>query len=181
MSRSGYTGEDGFEFYGTDTGAAERLFTALLSHNAVKPAGLAARDSLRLEAGLCLYGMDLFETTTPIAANLAFVIAQKQNQRFLGHQVISQQIQNGTKKILVALKSAGRQPIRHDTILYDENGSEIGVVTSGTFSPTCGYAIMLGYVNIPASKNIFADVRGQKIAVEITKLPFVPHRYFRGK
>jgi aminomethyltransferase len=181
LSRSGYTGEDGFEFYGTDAKTARSLFQALLNHDAVKPAGLGARDTLRLEAGLCLYGLDLSDDTSPVEAGLSFVIqkAQRENPTFLGHETIVSQLKNPTPKTLVPLVFQGRQPIRHDTPVVDDADHVVGAVTSGAFSPTRGDVVALAYITNPVPEHLFAMVRGQKLPLMPTNLPFVPHRYHR--
>jgi aminomethyltransferase len=181
LSRSGYTGEDGFEFYSTDAKTARSLFQALLNHDAVKPAGLGARDTLRLEAGLCLYGLDLSDDTSPVEAGLSFVIqkAQRENPTFLGHETIVSQLKNPTPKTLVPLVFQGRQPIRHDTPVVDNADHVVGAVTSGAFSPTRGDVVALAYITNPVPEHLFAMVRGQKLPLMPTNLPFVPHRYHR--
>ena len=182
LSRSGYTGEDGFECYGTDTKAARSLFQAIIAHPTVKPAGLGARDTLRLEAGLCLYGLDLSDDTSPVAAGLSFVIqkAQRTHPTFLGHETILSHLNHGTSKTLVPLIFQGRQPIRHDTPVVDQAGTVVGAVTSGAFSPTRGDVVMLAYITTPVPEPLFAMVRGQKLPLMRTTLPFVPHRYHRS-
>jgi len=182
LSRSGYTGEDGFECYGTHTNAARSLFQAMITHPAVKPAGLGARDTLRLEAGLCLYGLDLSDNTSPVAAGLSFVIqkAQRTHPSFLGHETILSHLNNGSPTTLVPLVFQGRQPIRHDTPVVDQAGTVVGTVTSGAFSPTRGDVVALAYVTNPVPEALFAVVRGQNLPLMRTTLPFVPHRYHRS-
>jgi aminomethyltransferase len=182
VSRSGYTGEDGFEFYGADEKAAAALFQELIVQNGVKPAGLGARDTLRLEAGLCLYGLDLSDDTTPVEAGLSFVIqkAQRENPTFLGHETILPQLKNGAAQTLLPLVFEGRQPIRHGASIVDEAGNIVGTVTSGAFSPTRGDVVVLAYLKNPIPQALFADVRGQKLPLTRTALPFVPHRYHRS-
>ena len=178
VSRSGYTGEDGYEI-SVPIGDAEPLARALLKNPAVKPVGLGARDTLRLEAGLHLYGQDMDSNTTPAEASLGWAIARTRRPGgskaggFPGAGAYQRQ----TKK-LVGLLGADPAPIRHDSPLVDAENNEAGVVTSGTVSPTTQRPIMLGYVGMPyLDKKLFAVVREMRRPVAITPLPFVAKRY----
>jgi aminomethyltransferase len=184
VSRSGYTGEDGFEI-SVSAEDAEPLARRLLDHPAVKPVGLGARDTLRLEAGLHLYGQDMDESTTPLEASLGWAIARsrrasgKKEGGFLGAGTYLQQSRDGIKRRLVGLVGGEAVPIRHGAQLVDNDGREVGVVTSGTISPSTQKAIMLGYVNsaLPDDARLFAVVRDARRPVRISKPPFVPKRY----
>jgi aminomethyltransferase len=189
VSRSGYTGEDGFEI-SVPADKAETLAAALLGSSEVLPIGLGARDSLRLEAGLCLYGHDIDTTTTPVEAGLAWSIQRSRRgvgQRpggFLGADVILEQFARGVSRCRVGLKPEGRAPVREGAKLFadDTSPDPIGVVTSGGFGPSAGAPVAMGYV--PATHpadgtRLFAEVRGQRLAVRVKDLPFVPHNYKR--
>lgn len=189
ISRSGYTGEDGFEI-SVPALDASRVARRLLEHPAVKLIGLGARDSLRLEAGLCLYGSDIDETTTPVEAALEWSI-QKTRRRggkreggFPGADVILQQLETGVTRRRVGLRPEGRAPVRHDAPLYADAPLEegIGRVTSGAFGPTLEGPVAMGYVThayaAPQSA-IFAELRGRAVAVSVASLPFVPARFKR--
>jgi aminomethyltransferase len=189
VSRSGYTGEDGFEI-SLPADKAEALATALLESDDVRPIGLGARDSLRLEAGLCLYGHDIDGTTTPIEAGLAWSIQRSRREvgqrpgGFLGADVILNQFARGVLRCRVGLKPEGRAPVREGAKLFadDTSPDAIGVVTSGGFGPNVNGPVAMGYV--PATHpadgtRLFAEVRGQRLAVRVKDLPFVPHKYKR--
>jgi aminomethyltransferase len=182
VSRSGYTGEDGYEI-SVPREAAESLARKLLSDQRVKPVGLGARDTLRLEAGLHLYGQDMNADTTVLEASLGWAIARarraggKKEGGFPGADVYLRQARDGVQKKLQGLVGEENVPIRHDSQLVDAQGSEAGVVTSGTVSPSTQKPIMLGYVHTGAPENLFALVRGARRPVKIAKLPFVPKRY----
>jgi len=184
VSRSGYTGEDGFEI-SVSAEDAEPLARRLLADPAVKPVGLGARDTLRLEAGLHLYGQDMDESTTPLEASLGWAIARsrrasgKKEGGFLGAGVYLQQLREGIKRRLVGLVGEEAVPIRHGAELVTADGAAAGVVTSGTISPSTQKAIMLGYVNsaLPDDARLYALVRDARRPVRITKPPFVPKRY----
>ena len=183
ISRSGYTGEDGFEI-GIPAEAAERIASALLDHPTVKPAGLGARDSLRLEAGLCLYGNDINETTTPIEAGLAFAIGKtrKLHWNFLGADAVRRIHDNGPARRLVGLRPEGRSILRAGVTLHDADGAPIGHVTSGSFAPTLGAPVALAYVDAKSATDgtpITALLRDRPVPAVITALPFIPHRYVR--
>ena len=184
VSRSGYTGEDGFEI-SVPRASAERLARELLANPDVKPVGLGARDTLRLEAGLHLYGQDMDANTTLLEASLGWAIARsrraggKKEGGFPGAGVYLQQLLDGTPRRLVGLVGEEPVPVRHGAALVDGDGSEAGVVTSGTVSPSTQRAIMLGYVDSRFGNDaaLFAVVRDARRPVRITKLPFVPKRY----
>jgi aminomethyltransferase len=184
VSRSGYTGEDGFEI-AVAPAEAGALARRLLSNPAVKPVGLGARDTLRLEAGLHLYGQDMDENTTPLEASLGWAIARsrraggRKEGGFLGAGPYLQQLRDGVKRRLVGLIGEEAVPIRHGALLVKDDGAEVGVVTSGTISPSTQKAIMLGYVSsaLREEARLFALVRDSRRPVRISKLPFVPKRY----
>jgi aminomethyltransferase len=182
VSRSGYTGEDGFEI-SVPMEAAESLARSWLKDERVKPVGLGARDTLRLEAGLHLYGQDMTADTTVLEASLDWAIAKsrraggKKEGGFPAAEVYLRQARDGVQKKLHGLIGEENVPIRHDSPLVDADGGEVGVVTSGTVSPSTQKPIMLGYVRAGAPENLFAVVRGARRPVKIAKLPFVPKRY----
>jgi aminomethyltransferase len=183
VSRSGYTGEDGFELsvHVKRIGAvAERLSDA----PEVKAIGLGARDSLRLEAGLCLYGHDIDETTSPIEAGLAWSIQKRRRAEggFPGTARIQAELADGPARVRVGLQPEGRAPAREGTEIRATDGSVIGKVTSGGFGPTVNGPIALGYINRrfaePATPVVLV-VRGKELVAKVVSLPFVPHRYHR--
>ena len=184
VSRSGYTGEDGFEI-SVPAADAEPLARRLLAHPAVKPVGLGARDTLRLEAGLNLYGQDMDANMTVLEASLGWAIARsrraggKKEGSFTGAGTYLQQLREGIKRRLVGLVGEEAVPIRHGAQIVDSDGGEAGIVTSGTISPSTQRAIMLGYVKsaLAEEARLFAVVRDARRPVRITKLPFVPKRY----
>ncbi|HYP62818.1 MAG TPA: glycine cleavage system aminomethyltransferase GcvT [Acidocella sp.] len=181
VTRSGYTGEDGFEI-GCPGDAGEALAEALLARGAV-PAGLGARDSLRLEAGLCLYGNDIGEETSPVAAQLNFALSKKRLAAgdFIGAAIVNRQLKDGTAKLLVGIRLDGRAPARAGAIIQAK-GERVGVVTSGCFAPTLEAPIALGYVDAafarPGTK-LDLIVRDKPLAGIVAALPFVPHNYVR--
>ncbi len=183
VSRSGYTGEDGFEISVLE-GRANDLWSALLADAAVKPIGLGARDSLRLEAGLCLYGHELDETTSPVEAGLAWSIQKRRRAEggFPGAERILFEIANGPERVRVGLTPEGRAPARDGTAIEDEGGRRIGVITSGGFGASIGGPIAIGYVE-PASAApgtaVSLLVRGKALPAAVTALPFVPARFAR--
>ncbi|HEY5900763.1 MAG TPA: glycine cleavage system aminomethyltransferase GcvT [Burkholderiales bacterium] len=182
VSRSGYTGEDGFEI-SVPASAAEKLARQLLANPEVRPIGLGARDTLRLEAGLHLYGQDMDAQTTVLEASLGWAIAKSRRAGgakqggFPGAEVYLRQLREGVKRKLVGLIGEEAVPIRHGADLVAKDGSKAGVVTSGTVSPSLQKPIMLGYVPPNVSTELFAVVRGAQRPVRIAKLPFVPKRY----
>lgn len=182
ISRCGYTGEDGFEV-SVVADKAEKLGRAMLSHKEVAPIGLGARDSLRLESGLCLYGHDLNDTITPVEASLAWTIGKRRRQSggFLGADVILKQLKDGVSKKRVGLFAD--QPAREHTPIFSADGkTKIGEVTSGTFSPVLKKAVSMAYVETAHSKvgtPVKLEVRQKMINGSITKMPFVPTRYFK--
>jgi aminomethyltransferase len=184
VSRSGYTGEDGFELL-VAASEAERLARALVAEAEVAPAGLGARDTLRLEAGLHLYGNDLDETTSPIEADLAWTVPKRRraDRGFPGAERIVAEYEQGPSRIRVGLKVAGKRPVREGSALRTPSGEPAGIVTSGGFAPTVDGPVAMGY--IPAELNqvgtvLVADVRGSDAEVEVHPLPFTPHHYHRG-
>jgi len=183
VSRSGYTGEDGFEI-SVPASDVEMLADRLLAQPEVKPAGLGARDSLRLEAGLPLYGHDLDEQTSPVAAGLGFAIAKRrrENGGYPGSDRIAAERAAGPVRKRVGLLVEGRQPVREGALVVDENGEEIGSVTSGGFSPSLERPIAMAYVPAAlaaAGTRISLSQRGKIFQAEVTAMPFVPHRYYR--
>jgi len=184
LSRSGYTGEDGFEI-ALPEGAARDLLRSILADDRVMWIGLAARDSLRLEAGLCLHGQDITTETDPVSAQLMWAIPKqlREDGRFIGAGALREKIARGASEIRVGLKPQGRQPVRPGAILLNESGEEIGRVTSGGFGPSAGHPVAMGYVAKDEAKSgarIHADVRGNRLPVDIHPLPFTPHRYRKG-
>lgn len=187
VSRSGYTGEDGVEIQ-VPADAAVALTRCLLAGGVVLPAGLAARDSLRLEAGLCLYGHDLDEDTTPVEAGLTWSIQTRRREAggFPGADVVQRQLASGPPRRRVGLRADGRQPVRDDAPLVDPtSGDEVGLVTSGGYGPTVGGPVAMGYVRSSASdgaepgSDLVALVRGKELAVRVVDLPFVAPNYHR--
>ena len=183
VTRSGYTGEDGFEI-AIPADAATQVARRLLGEPEVKPIGLGARDSLRLEAGLCLYGHDIDTTTTPIEAGLNWVIGKRRRAEggYPGAAVVADQLANGTRRRRVGILPEGRQPAREGTPLTDAAGNPVGTITSGGFGPSFGGPVAMGYVETAQSKDgtaLQAVVRGQPRPATVAAMPFVPHRYFR--
>ncbi|MCC7273092.1 MAG: glycine cleavage system aminomethyltransferase GcvT [Alphaproteobacteria bacterium] len=183
VTRSGYTGEDGFEI-AIPAEHASRVAQRLLAEPEVKPIGLGARDSLRLEAGLCLYGHDIDTTTTPIEAALAWVIGKRRRAEggYPGHAVVADQLKNGTRRRRVGLVPEGRQPAREGTPLTDAAGAAVGTITSGGFGPSVGGPVAMGYVASTFAADgtvVRAVVRGQPRPATVTAMPFFPHRYHR--
>ncbi|WP_404474934.1 glycine cleavage system aminomethyltransferase GcvT [Vreelandella venusta] len=189
ISRSGYTGEDGFEISVAREGC-EALAEQLLAEPEVEAIGLGARDSLRLEAGLCLYGHDMDLETTPVEAGLIWAIAKPRRHGgerpagFPGADVILHQVDaKDHQRKRVGLVAEGRAPVREGSVLVDEAGNEIGVVTSGGFGPSVGKPVALGYVKreweAPESV-VYALVRGKQLPMTVAKTPFVKPGYYRG-
>ncbi len=184
VSRSGYSGEDGYEI-SVPGDAAESLARRLLAEEEVAPAGLGARDSLRLEAGLCLYGQDIDTTTSPIEAGLAWAVPKRRRAEggFPGAPVIQAQLADGPARRRVGIKPLGRAPVRAGVEIVDDGGQNIGTVTSGGFGPSFGGPVAMGYVaraQAAAGTAVFCQVRGKSLPCEVIKLPFVPHSYYRG-
>ena len=184
VTRSGYTGEDGYEI-SMPGDAAERLTRRLLREPEVKPIGLGARDSLRLEAGLCLHGNDIDPTTTPVEAALVWSIAKRRRNEggFIGADVIRRQLVEGTQRRLVGIQPEGRAPVRAHAEIQDLNGRRIGEITSGGFGPTANAPVAMGYVAAASSSpgtRLQVVVRDKPLPASVVKLPFVPHRYHRG-
>ena len=186
ITRCGYTGEDGFEI-SVENSDASHLMQALLGIAEVKPAGLGARDTLRVEAGLCLYGSDIDEDTSPISAGLTWTIGKRRRAEgnFIGSDIILEELNTkSTNTKRVGLLVSG-PPARSHTKLFAavEGGSPIGEITSGTFSPVLGKPIAMGMVNKEHSKVgkiIFAQIRKNRFPAEISKMPFIPSNYYRG-
>jgi len=184
VTRSGYTGEDGFEI-SVPNADAEALARKLLAEEEVEAIGLGARDSLRLEAGLCLYGNDIDTTTTPVEGDLNWIINKRRRAEggFKGADVILDQLENGADRKRVGIKPEGKAPAREHTQILNSDGEEIGEITSGGFGPTVDGPIAMGYVAIEFSEpgtKIDLMVRGKARPAEVVELPFAPHRYFRG-
>jgi aminomethyltransferase len=187
-TRSGYTGEDGFEI-SVAAAEAEALARALLAEPEVAAAGLGARDTLRLEAGLCLYGHDIDTTTTPVQAGLTWAIQKVRRPGgeraggYPGADVIAAQLANGAAMKRVGLVGLERVPVREGAHIVDDTGAAVGRVTSGTVGPSVGQPIAMAYVPSAlavAGTVVHADVRGKRQPMRISPLPFAPHRYYRG-
>ena len=183
ISRSGYTGEDGFEI-SVSANAAAALAETLTKHELAKPIGLGARDSLRLEAGLPLYGHDLDTATTPVMAGLTFAINKRRRAEggFAGAMRILAELQNGPPQKRVGLEIDGRQPVREGALVLDGEGNEVGRITSGGFSPSLQRPIAMGYVASHLAEPGTAlklEQRSKLFDARVTAMPFVPHRYHR--
>ena len=182
ITRSGYTGEDGFEI-SIPADKAAQVADALTAQPEVKPIGLGARDSLRLEAGLPLYGHDLDPATNPVEADLAFAINKRRKAEggFLGADAVLKALSQGVKRKRVGLLLEGRMAAREGAAVLS-GGREVGRVTSGGFSPTLGRPIAMAYVDhaVDPCSTLMIDQRGKHIVAAVAPLPFVPHRYFRG-
>jgi aminomethyltransferase len=183
VSRSGYTGEDGFEI-SVAASDAETVARTLLAEPEVKPIGLGARDSLRLEAGLPLYGHDLDETTSPVEADLAFAVSKARRQAggFPGADRITRELAEGPKRRRVGIRPAGRAPVREGAEVLSSDGAAIGTLTSGGFGPTVNAPVAMGYVAAEcAAPGTAVQVSGRRgpEPAEVVAMPFVPHRYFR--
>ncbi|HEX3430568.1 MAG TPA: glycine cleavage system aminomethyltransferase GcvT [Rhizomicrobium sp.] len=184
VSRSGYTGEDGFEI-SLDSKDAERVACALLAESEVLPIGLGARDSLRLEAGLCLYGHDLSEDIDPVTAALTWSIGKRRRETrdFPAAAHILALLASGPREKRVGIRPEGRAPAREGTIIADKTGRTIGQVTSGSFGPSANAPVAMGYVETAFAREgteVDLLVRGKGLPARITAMPFVPHRYKRG-
>ncbi|MDT8327737.1 MAG: glycine cleavage system aminomethyltransferase GcvT [Roseovarius sp.] len=189
VSRSGYTGEDGYEI-SVNEAQAEPLARALLAHDEVEPIGLGARDSLRLEAGLCLYGHDIDEATTPVEASLVWGIQKVRRAGgareggFPGAERILGEMVNGAARARVGLRPEGRAPMREGTPLFEnaEGGEPVGQVTSGAYGPTIEAPMSMGYLPRPLATEgtvIYGEVRGKRMPVKVAKLPFTPANFKR--
>lgn len=188
VSRSGYTGEDGFEI-SVPADRAEELARRLLAEPEVQAIGLGARDSLRLEAGLCLYGHDMNDTTTPIEASLLWAISKARRADgtraggFPGAETLFAQQQKGVARKRVGLLPQERTPVREGAEIVDADGTVIGTVCSGGFGPTLGAPLAMGYLDsafTPVDSEVWAIVRGKRVPMKVSKMPFVPQRYYRG-
>ena len=187
VTRSGYTGEDGFEI-SVPAEAAVALAETLLAQPEVKPAGLGARDTLRLEAGLCLYGHDINETTSPVEAGLSWAIQKVRRPGgaraggYPGAAVIEKHLAGAAPSKRVGLKGLERVPVREGTGLFDAHGHKLGTVSSGTLAPSVNQCIAMAYLPInhtQAHHEVFADVRGKRVPMRVVPMPFHPHRYKR--
>ena len=183
ISRSGYTGEDGVEM-SVPAGAAEAIAKALLADERVKPIGLGARDSLRLEAGLCLYGHDLDETTSPVEGSITFAMQKRRREEggFPGAARIQKELAEGTSRIRVGFRLDGKAPAREGAEIRLGDGTVIGTVTSGGFAPTLGAPIAMGYVDAAHSEigtKVNLVVRNRELPAEVAAMPFVQQRYYR--
>ena len=179
ISRCGYTGEDGFEISIANI-HVETLAKRLLCFSDVKPIGLGARDTLRLEAGLSLYGHELSDSISPIEAGLKWTFRKDANN-YLGAKFIQDQIQSGSSRRRVGLIINGKAPVRENTELFDDQNQLVGIVTSGSFSPSLGKPIALALINSEyKASTLYAKVRNRLITVNIAPLPFIPHRYQRS-
>jgi aminomethyltransferase len=189
VSRSGYTGEDGFEI-SVPAENAEALTNALLASGDVAPIGLGARDSLRLEAGLCLYGHDIDTTTTPVEGALEWSIQKSRRKGgarpggFAGADKILAQLENGAPRRRVGLRPEGRAPVREGAPLFADETStqQIGTVTSGGFGPSINAPVAMGYLPSPLAASgtlVFAELRGQRLPLRVAAMPFVPNTYKR--
>jgi aminomethyltransferase len=183
VSRSGYTGEDGFEI-SIPADQAEKVAEAFLAAPETHPAGLAARDTLRLEAGLCLYGNDIDETTTPAEASLGWCIPKRRRLAldFPGAPRITEQLAHGPTRLRVGIRPEGRAPARAGTQITGPDGTPAGVITSGTFAPSLGSPVAMGYVRADLaadSTELGLLIRGQSHPARVVPMPFVPHRFAR--
>ena len=186
ISRCGYTGEDGFELSIPEE-HVDNIARLLLAEEEVELIGLGARDSLRLEAGYCLYGHDLDKNTSPVEANIKWVISkerlEKDSTNYPGKEIIQQQILNGTERLRIGLLSDGKAPIREGESVLNENEEVIGIVTSGGFSPSIKKPIAMAYIDKQYSvtgTNLMVKVRNRIQHVQVVPLPFVKHNYYRA-
>jgi aminomethyltransferase len=183
VSRSGYTGEDGYEISCKAEDAAT-LWNKLLADPEVKPIGLGARDSLRLEAGLCLYGHDIDTTTSPIEAGLIWSIQKRRREEggFPGAERVQREIKEGASRVRVGIRPEGRAPAREGSVITTPDGREVGIVTSGGFGPTVNGPVAMGYVSkdvSAAGTDLHLIVRGKPLPAKVAAMPFAPHRYKR--
>lgn len=182
VSRTGYTGEDGVEI-SVKAGDVAAMVGKLVADPRVKPIGLGARDSLRLEAGLCLYGHDIDATTSPIEADLKWSIQKRRREEggFPGAARIQRELREGPSRLRVGIRPEGRQPAREGTEIF-AGGRRIGIITSGGFGPSANQPVAMGYVEASLAKPdtaVTLIVRGKELPARIAAMPFVPHRYFR--
>ena len=187
VSRSGYTGEDGYEI-SVPEGAAQAIARRLLDHDAVEPIGLGARDSLRLEAGLCLYGHDIDTMTSPVEAALGWAIQKVRREGgareggYPGAEVVMRQMRRGCDHLRVGLRPEGRAPMREGVELFaePEGGKPIGRITSGGFGPSVETPVAMGYLPTDLSAvgtRVYGELRGKRVPVTVTALPFIPARF----
>lgn len=189
VSRSGYTGEDGYEI-SVSAAQAEQLARVLLAEDEVEFIGLGARDSLRLESGLCLYGHDIDTTTTPVEGSLIWAISQvrrAEGERAGGFpgaaQIFEHIAQKNYSRKRVGLLGQTKAPVREGTELFNAAGESVGIVTSGTYGPTVGGPVAMAYVNtdyVALGTEVFAAVRGKQMPMVVSKMPFIEQRYYRG-
>ena len=183
ISRSGYTGEDGFEISIPNSICLEFIEKVMLNNN-IRLCGLGSRDSLRLEAGLSLYGNELNETITPIEANLkwALDLERLKDNKLKGANILLNQINSTNNKYKIALKSLSKSILRNNMNIFDSLDNKIGHVTSGTFSPTFNSSIAIGYINrkLKFNEKIYTIIRNNTEELEVVKLPFISHKYKRG-
>jgi len=188
VTRSGYTGEDGFEISVHEDGATA-LAEALLAQPEVKPAGLGARDTLRLEAGLCLYGHDINQTTSPVEAGLTWAIQKVRRPGgeraggYPGAHTIEKHLGGAAPNKRVGLLGLERVPVREGAVIVDAHGHKLGVVTSGTLGPSVNQPIAMAYLPVNHAlpqHEVYAEVRGKRQPMRVVPMPFNPHRYFRG-
>lgn len=183
IARAGYTGEDGVEM-SVPAGAAEAIVRALLADERVEAIGLGARDSLRLEAGLCLYGHDADETTSPVEAAITFCMQKRRREEggFPGAERIQRELQEGPGRVRVGLRLEGKAPAREGAEIALVDGAVIGTVTSGGFAPSLGAPIAMGYVPLAQAETgteLELVVRNRRLKAHVCDMPFVPNRYYR--
>jgi aminomethyltransferase len=188
VTRSGYTGEDGFEI-SVAADKAVALAEALLAMPEVAPAGLGARDTLRLEAGLCLYGHDITESTSPVEAGLTWAIQKVRRPGgaraggYPGADVIEAHLGGSAPSKRIGLVGLERIPVREGAPVFDGQGHRLGTITSGTLAPSVNQPIAMAYLPIDHAKpqnEVYAEVRGKRLPMRVTPMPFQPHRYHRG-
>lgn len=183
ISRSGYTGEDGYEI-SVPSARAEEVARILLANPLVKPVGLGARDTLRLEAGLCLYGHDIDEATSPVEAELVWSIGKRRREEggFPGAERVQRELRDGPARRRVGLRLEGRAPAREGCEIVSEGGEPLGRVTSGSFAPSVGGPIAMGYVaasHAGIGTRLAVIIRGTPNPASVVSMPFTPHRYYR--
>jgi aminomethyltransferase len=183
VSRSGYTGEDGFEI-SMAAQDAERLARALLAHPQVKPVGLGARDTLRLEAGFCLYGHDIDETTSPVEAALVWSLGKARRERgdFPGANRVQRELRDGPPRKRVGIRLTGKAPAREGCMILGAGGESVGRITSGSYAPSIGSPIAMGYVaasHAEPGSALQIVIRGTPHPARVVPMPFVPNRFFR--